>query len=132
MWIARLYLLVRRPSDGLVPSCVYVDTVNNFKWTVANCNTYKLPELLCERYEDKCASDANTCAVKSSCINQLDGDLYCACKDSEQVSANGKTCETCQDGSCTFKVGPGTKSQAIPSQSKAGNPAFYRESARRH
>ena len=42
--------------------------------------------MLCERYEDKCASAANVCADKSSCVNQLNGDLYCACKDAEQIS----------------------------------------------
>jgi len=94
------------------PSCVYVDTVNDYKWTVANCDTKKLPEMLCERYEDKCASAANVCADKSSCVNQLNGDLYCACKDAEQISdTSGKTCEACTGGSCTFKVGPASKSK---------------------
>lgn len=87
--------------------CVYVDTEDEFKWKAEDCDTFKLPEMLCERYEDKCASDANTCSDKDACVmSQLDGDTYCACKPDQQISSNGKTCEACKAGQCTFKVGP--------------------------
>lgn len=87
--------------------CVYVDTKNDYKWGVADCDT-KLVAGMCERSEDSC--DANAIAtcnrpdLPGRCANAKNGTFYCICPDKFEVpDFDPQYCVSC-DGNCKFDI----------------------------
>eukprot|EP00039_Didymoeca_costata_P019647 m.338375 g.338375 ORF g.338375 m.338375 type:complete len:769 (-) comp18397_c0_seq1:71-2377(-) len=92
-------------NPEIVKKCVYVDTKNDYKWGVADCDS-KLPGSMCERNEPVCDSDAKKrCAsTQGQCASDINGAYYCVCPNNMHHLASWDltSCVSCTGDECTY------------------------------